>query len=71
MGGNIYDAVSLAVKVALSDTLVPHVRSVSVDGNNVDMDVSDELYDCGKLNVTEAPVMVCIIILHKNDNLLK
>lgn len=58
VGGNIYDAVSLAVKAALLDTLVPHVRSVTVDGNNIDMDVSDELHDCQKLNVSGAPVMV-------------
>lgn len=58
VGGNVYDAVSLAVKAALSDTLVPHVRSVTIDGNNVDMDVSDELHDCERLNVSGAPVMV-------------
>lgn len=63
VGGNIYDAVSLAVKAALSDTLVPHVRSVTVDGNYVDMDVSDELYDCKRLQVAGAPVMVLILFL--------
>lgn len=66
MGGNIYDAVSLAVKAALTDTLVPHVRSVTVDGNNVDMDVCDELYDCDRLNVVGAPVMVCRTVERKN-----
>lgn len=54
----MYDAVSIAVKSALWDTKVPLVRSVIIDGNNVDMDVSEELYDCQKLDVIGAPIMV-------------
>lgn len=57
-GGNLYDAVSIAVKTALWDTRIPLVRSVTVDGSNIDMDVSDELHDCQKLDVSGAPIMV-------------
>lgn len=54
----MYDAVSLAVKAALWDTRIPLVRSVVVDGKEVDMDVSEELSDCQQLDITGAPVMV-------------
>lgn len=54
----MYDAVSIAVKAALWDTSIPLVRSVAIDGKDVDMDVSEELSDCKKLDVTGAPVMV-------------
>ncbi|XP_017778507.1 PREDICTED: exosome complex component RRP42 [Nicrophorus vespilloides] len=59
-GGNLYDAVSLAVKAALWDTRIPLVKSVVVDGNKVDMEVSDELFDCERLDVTGAPIMVTV-----------
>lgn len=59
-GGNLFDAVSLAVKAALWTTQVPLVRSVNVDGNLIEMDVSDELSDCQKLNVQNAPIMVTV-----------
>lgn len=54
----MYDAVSIAVKAALWDTRIPLVKSVTVDGNNIDMEVSEELHDCQKLDVTGAPIMV-------------
>lgn len=57
-GGNLYDGVSLAVKAALWDTRIPLVKSVNIDGNNIDMDVSQEIHDCQKLDVEAAPVMV-------------
>lgn len=59
-GGNLYDAVSLAVKAALYNTKIPKVRSVTLDGNNVELDVSEELYDCNHLDVSGAPVMVTV-----------
>lgn len=59
-GGNLYDAVSLAVKAALWDTRIPKIRSVILDGANVEMDVSEELSDCIHLDVSRAPIMVCI-----------
>ncbi|RZB77498.1 exosome complex component RRP42 [Asbolus verrucosus] len=59
-GGNLYDAVSIAVKAALWDIRIPLVKSVTVDGNNIDMDVSEELHNCQKLDVTGAPVMVTV-----------
>lgn len=54
----MYDAVSIAVKAALWNTTVPLVRSVCVDGNTIELDVSNELHDCERLNMKTAPVMV-------------
>ncbi|CAH0546206.1 unnamed protein product [Brassicogethes aeneus] len=59
-GGNLFDAVSLAVKAALWNAQLPLVKSVHVDGNNIEMDVSEELYDCQKLDIKNAPVMVTV-----------
>lgn len=59
-GGNLYDAVSLAVKAALWNTQIPLIKKVDIDGNNIELSVSDELYDCRKLDVKNAPVMVTV-----------
>ncbi|XP_072399651.1 exosome complex component RRP42 [Diabrotica undecimpunctata] len=59
-GGNLFDAVSLAVKAALWNTQVPLVKNVNIDGNNVEINVSDELYDCKRLDVQNAPIMVTV-----------
>ncbi|KAK4876762.1 hypothetical protein RN001_009268 [Aquatica leii] len=59
-GGNLYDAVSLAVKAALWHTEIPRVLSVNLDGNNVELEVSEKIHDCIKLDVTSAPIMVTI-----------
>lgn len=59
-GGNLYDAVSLAVKAALWNTQIPLIKKVDIDGNNIELSVSDELYDCARLDITNAPVMVTV-----------
>lgn len=59
-GGNLYDAVSLAVKAAIWNTQIPHIKKIDIDGNNIELSVSDELYDCHRLDVTNAPVMVTV-----------
>ncbi|KAJ8985901.1 hypothetical protein NQ317_010658 [Molorchus minor] len=59
-GGNLFDAVSLAVKAALWNTQVPLVKQIDIDGNNVEIKVSEELYDCRKLDVEKAPILVTV-----------
>ncbi|XP_023023763.1 exosome complex component Rrp42 [Leptinotarsa decemlineata] len=59
-GGNLFDAVSLAVKAALWNTQVPLVKKVNIDGNNVEVDVSEDLSDCQRLDVEKAPVLVTV-----------
>lgn len=60
-GGNLYDAVSIAVKAALYNTQIPKVLSVSLDGKEVDIQVSENLHECQKLDVSSAPLMVCFL----------
>ncbi|KAJ8919845.1 hypothetical protein NQ315_006374 [Exocentrus adspersus] len=59
-GGNLFDAVSLAVKAALWNTQVPLVKQVDIDGNNINLDVSDSLSDCQRMDVEKAPIMVTV-----------
>ncbi|KAL1517595.1 hypothetical protein ABEB36_001336 [Hypothenemus hampei] len=59
-GGNLYDAISLAVKAALFNTQVPKINNMTIDGENVDIDVSENLLDCRRLNVKHAPILVTV-----------
>lgn len=59
-GGNLFDAVSLAVKAALYSTHVPLIKTVNIDGDNVEIEVLDNIFDCKKLEVQNAPVMVTV-----------
>uniref|UniRef100_A0A1B6CR00 Ribosomal RNA-processing protein 42 n=2 Tax=Clastoptera arizonana TaxID=38151 RepID=A0A1B6CR00_9HEMI len=59
-GGNLYDAVSLAVKAALHNTRVPSVIAAEQDGGQVDLTLSDDPFDCWNLNITSAPVLVTL-----------
>lgn len=63
-GGNLFDAVSLAVKAAFWTTQVPLIKCVNLDGNSIeidvaeDLDVSEKLSE--KLSIVNAPVMVTV-----------
>ncbi|KAK7601834.1 hypothetical protein V9T40_009275 [Parthenolecanium corni] len=59
-GGNLYDAVSLAVKSALFNTQIPKVKAKYIDGVNVDLQLSDDLFECWKLDVSKAPCLVTL-----------
>lgn len=60
-GGNLYDGVSLGVKAALWDTRLPHISNVTVDGGSkVDIEVSDDVAACTRLNINSAPIMVTV-----------
>ncbi|XP_022914313.1 exosome complex component RRP42 [Onthophagus taurus] len=59
-GGNLYDAISIAVKAALWNTSIPHIKSTAIDGNNVELDISEDLFDCDKLDISGAPLMVTL-----------
>ncbi|CRK97679.1 CLUMA_CG011059, isoform A [Clunio marinus] len=56
--GNLYDAISFAVKCALFNTRIPRVSSALLDGGNVDLTLSDDPLDCDRLNVESAPLLV-------------
>lgn len=59
-GGNLYDAISLAVKASLFTTQVPSVSGTLLDGGNVDLLLSDDPFNCQKLDVTNVPLMVTL-----------
>ncbi|CAB3240356.1 unnamed protein product [Arctia plantaginis] len=59
-GGNLCDAVSLAVKAALFNTRIPFVKAALMDGGNVDLQLSDDPYDSKLLNVGSAPLLVTL-----------
>ncbi|XP_044754441.1 exosome complex component RRP42 [Coccinella septempunctata] len=60
VGGNLYDAVSIAVKSALWSTQVPKIKALNVDGSNVDIQVLDDIHSCTKLDTPGAPLMVTL-----------
>uniref|UniRef100_S4RYT0 Exosome component 7 n=1 Tax=Petromyzon marinus TaxID=7757 RepID=S4RYT0_PETMA len=61
-GGNVFDAASIAVKAALFNTRIPTVH-VSEDEEGVrEIELSDDPYDCVRLEVARVP---CIVTLSK------
>lgn len=59
-GGNLFDAVSLAVKAAMFNTRVPKVQAALMDGGTVDLTLSDDPYDCDRLKIESVPLLVTI-----------
>lgn len=56
----MFDAVSLAVKAALYNTRVPRVTAALMDGGNVDLTLSDDPFDCERLQIDTVPLLVTI-----------
>uniref|UniRef100_A0A182NDE8 Ribosomal RNA-processing protein 42 n=1 Tax=Anopheles dirus TaxID=7168 RepID=A0A182NDE8_9DIPT len=59
-GGNLFDAVSLAVKGALFNTRIPRVSTAMLDGGSMDLILTDDPYDCERLDVATAPILVTV-----------
>ncbi|XP_055380092.1 exosome complex component RRP42 [Condylostylus longicornis] len=59
-GGNLFDAVSLAVKSALYNTKIPKVTAALMDGGSCDLKLSDDPYDCTRINTEHIPIFVTI-----------
>ena len=53
MGGNLYDAVFLAVKAALHSTRIPVVSVTSVDGGEPELELSDDPFKADRLNLSQ------------------
>eukprot|EP00088_Acartia_fossae_P019952 TRINITY_DN21684_c0_g2_i1.p1 TRINITY_DN21684_c0_g2~~TRINITY_DN21684_c0_g2_i1.p1 ORF type:complete len:292 (+),score=28.55 TRINITY_DN21684_c0_g2_i1:38-913(+) len=60
VGGNLYDAVSMAVKAALFSTKVPVVTVSTVDGGEPELDLSDDPHKATRISVQNAPVLVSL-----------
>jgi len=61
-GGNLFDAVSLAVKSALYSTEIPTVKVAAMDGNEPELELSDDPFDTKRLEIQNAP---CVVTLMK------
>ncbi|XP_052042835.1 exosome complex component RRP42 isoform X1 [Apodemus sylvaticus] len=61
-GGNLFDAISIAVKAALFNTRIPRVRVLEDEEGAKDIELSDDPYDCIRLSVENVP---CIVTLCK------
>jgi len=67
-GGNLFDAVGAAVKAALYNTEIPKVTLSVLDGGKPEIQVSDDPYDCIKLDVTNYPMIITVSKVRNNYN---
>ena len=58
VGGNLYDAVSIAVKAALHSTTIPRVKIATIDGGQPELEITDDPLDGYRLNVENSPILV-------------
>lgn len=64
-GGNLFDAVSLAVKAALYNTSLPKITVEEIEGCEPDIELSDTL-EGTRLNVSNAPVLITLCKIGDN-----
>ncbi|CAK9806599.1 Exosome complex component RRP42 [Anthophora quadrimaculata] len=64
-GGNLFDAVGIAVKAALNSTEIPRITA-TLDGGEPDIQLSDEFYDCIQLDTSNYPVIVTLCKIGDN-----
>lgn len=60
VGGNLYDAVSIAVKAALYSTIIPKITVSTIDGGQPELEITDDPLDGHRLNVSISPVLVTL-----------
>ncbi|XP_037548734.1 exosome complex component RRP42 [Nematolebias whitei] len=60
--GNLYDAMSVAIKAALFNTKIPKVNISTDDEGGKEIELSDDPFDCMRLDVKNVP---CIVTLCK------
>ncbi|KAM3857884.1 exosome complex component RRP42 [Diretmus argenteus] len=60
--GNLYDAISIAIKAALFNTKIPKVQISEDEEGGKEIELSDDPYDCMRLSVENIP---CIVTLCK------
>ncbi|KAK2723255.1 exosome complex exonuclease RRP42-like [Artemia franciscana] len=65
-GGNLFDAVSLAVKGALFNTEIPKISVTSVDGGEPELEVSDDPKNVWRLPSELFPCLVTLCMIGDN-----
>ncbi|KAK1173459.1 exosome complex component RRP42-like [Huso huso] len=60
--GNLFDAISVAIKAALFNTRIPKVQMIEDEEGTKEIELSDDPYDCMRLDVENVP---CIVTLCK------
>ena len=58
-GGNLFDAISIAIKAALHNTRIPDLTVIG-DGAEKTIEVSDDPYDILPINISNVPVLVTL-----------
>ena len=71
-GGNLFDAVGIAVKAALNSTEIPKITTATLDGGEPDIELSDDPYDCIQLDTSNYPIIVtlckvCFLLIFMNN----
>jgi len=61
-GGNLFDAASIAARAALFNTKIPRVSMTTGEKGEKELEISDDPYDCCRVDVTNVP---CIVTLNK------
>ncbi|XP_050584936.1 exosome complex component RRP42 isoform X1 [Bombus affinis] len=65
-GGNLFDAVGIAVKAALNSTEIPKITAATLDGGEPDIELSDDAYDCIRLDTSNYPIIVTLCKIGDN-----
>ncbi|XP_017753359.1 PREDICTED: exosome complex component RRP42 isoform X1 [Eufriesea mexicana] len=65
-GGNLFDAVGIAVKAALNSTEIPKITAAALDGGEPDIELSDDSYDCIQLDTSNYPIIVTLCKIGDN-----
>jgi len=65
-GGNLFDAIGAAVKAALFSTEIPKVTGATLDGGEPDIQLSDDPFDCIRLEAKDFPVLVTLCKIGDN-----
>lgn len=60
VGGNLFDAVSLAVKAALFSTTIPRVNVATIDGGQPELEITDDPLDGTRLDVSKSPILITL-----------
>ncbi|CAL1585069.1 unnamed protein product [Knipowitschia caucasica] len=58
--GNLYDAISVAIKAALFSTKIPKVHISSDEEGSKEIELSDDPFDCIRLRVDHVPCIVTV-----------